>query len=521
MTRTRTSIAAALLLSAAAVPLFAGGPAAAAPGVLPWDFNDDGKADLAIGAPGENVGSLVDAGSVSVFMADPITGAFDSQSVVWTQNSLDVAGTAESDDQFGWAMTSGDFNGDGVADLASSANREDIGSGTDKKVNAGLVIVLFGVAGSGLTGTGSVALEFNPYDVVRANTYAGDALASGDMNGDGIDELAVGGPGRESVRVYNGSATFGTSPSWTTFTEDSPGVDGTKHLGTSTAGGDLFGESLAMGDFNNDALADLVVGIPYDTDDKNYSVGAILVVPGRAGVAPLDLENSVWRSPESEGIKGVAHTFGADSPDSFGRTLATGDFNDDGFDDVAVGIPGVPLARTSGGTVYQDAGAVTILYGGALGIDSSDTLVTQETTGVLGGSEAGDLFGASLDAGQRTSSSVDLLAIGSTEERVVVLQGATGTGSVGFSQTGEIPGSLEVGDAFGAFVRFLDNLGNGAESLIVGAPGEDFSEGAVFILPSTGTLPTATGSTSLNEDSSNAGGLAESGDNWGWLGDSH
>ncbi len=68
-----------------------------------------------------------------------------------------------------------------------------------------------------------------------------------------------------------------------------------------------------------------------------------------------------------------------------------------------------------------------------------------------------------------------------------ILKGGVAIGSIVLSQNSTgFAGGTEVGDAFGAFVRFLDNTGSGNETLAVGAPGEDASAGALFVLPSTG-----------------------------------
>jgi len=113
------------------------------------DFDQDGFADLAVGVPGEGVGDIPDAGAVQVLYgsADGLTGA---GSQLFTQDSPGVASSAEDGDGFGLALVAGDFDRDGVADLAVGAPFEDIGS----VETTGAVNVLYG-SGGGLSGSGS------------------------------------------------------------------------------------------------------------------------------------------------------------------------------------------------------------------------------------------------------------------------------------------------------------------------------------------------------------------------------
>ncbi len=108
------------------------------------DFNGDGFADRAIGVPLEDVGSADDAGAVNVLYGSG-GGLADAGNQVRTQDDLGGE-AAETGDQFGAALTTGDFDGDGFADLAVGAPREDLGSAAD----AGTVSVLYGSA-SGLS----------------------------------------------------------------------------------------------------------------------------------------------------------------------------------------------------------------------------------------------------------------------------------------------------------------------------------------------------------------------------------
>ena len=113
------------------------------------DFNNNGFDDLAIGAIGEDIGTIPDAGSVNVLYgsANRLTGTGNQQ---FFQGSGGLVGTAEEGDLVGAALSTGDYDNDTFADLAIGAPFEDIGTLLD----AGAIDTLYGSAGT-LTTTGA------------------------------------------------------------------------------------------------------------------------------------------------------------------------------------------------------------------------------------------------------------------------------------------------------------------------------------------------------------------------------
>jgi hypothetical protein len=110
------------------------------------DFNGDGKDDLAIGVNDESVGSIQGAGAVNVIYGSS-SGLTATGDQLWTQDVSGVEGTAGVDDLFGSVLGTGDFDGNGSADLAIGTFHDDVGTIKD----AGSVNVLYGSSSSGLS----------------------------------------------------------------------------------------------------------------------------------------------------------------------------------------------------------------------------------------------------------------------------------------------------------------------------------------------------------------------------------
>ncbi|MCF3119093.1 FG-GAP repeat protein [Streptomyces arenae] len=124
------------------------------------DVTGDGYADVALGVPGEDVGTVTDAGAV-VLVRGGANGVTGTGAQAFHQDTAAVPGVAEKNDRFGAAAALVDVTGDGRADLAASS--------VEENAHAGALWSLRGTA-SGLTATKSVA--FGPKDVAAPNTAA-------------------------------------------------------------------------------------------------------------------------------------------------------------------------------------------------------------------------------------------------------------------------------------------------------------------------------------------------------------
>ncbi|MEZ5330795.1 MAG: integrin alpha [Thermoanaerobaculia bacterium] len=401
---------------------------------------------------------------------------------LWSQASPGIDGDPVSDDRLGGATVSGDFDGDGYADVACSALLD----GTPR---SGSVHVLYG-GPAGLSSVGSQVWRQDTPGVPgesEEEDLFGWSLAVGDFDGDAFDDLAIGivedlgfrfeRPG--AVLVLYGSANGLTASGAQVWDEDTYDVldDHSR-----------FGEALAAADFDDDGFDELAIGIPGLAIDAEAEAGVVVIFRGSPSGLTADLSPVLH-----QGLPSVQDD--AEAGDRFGFSLTAGYYDDDTAADLVVGVP----YEDFDGLV--DAGIVQVFYGSVGGLGFSDGEIWhQDVAGVNGTAETDDRFGTALASGDPYGRGIDALVVGVSNEAigaeaaagaVHVLfggpSGLTATGSLLYFQgSPSIPGTATAGARFGYTLAFGDFDGDFREDLAIGARGEivggNASAGAVTVL---------------------------------------
>jgi hypothetical protein len=465
------------------------------------DFNGDGYADLAVGVPLEDVGTLQDAGAVNVLYGSA-TGLRASGSQFWHQDVAGMEGDgAEANDQFGLALAAGDFDGDGFADLAIGSPFEEL----DPDDGAGAVNVLYGApAGLVIFGNqswtqGALGLG-DPDTATEAGDLFGNSLAAANFGKSAHDDLAIGVAFEDMGAVSNAGAAnviYGTASGLDMtgaqfWHQDAVGV-----AGDGAEPDDTFAFSMTAANLGKSAEADLAIGVRAEDLGAIMNTGAVNVIYGSS--TGLTASGDQFWHQNVTGIADASEEF-----DYMGASLAAANFGKTGQADLAIGVGEEDFGTST------DPGAVNVIYGSSTGLTTSgNQFWHQNVSGMLDAHEQGDFFGIALGAANFGKSTQADLAIGVAFEdigsamnagAVNVLYGSstglTASGNQFWHQNASgILDTAEQSDSFGYALAAADFGKTARADLAVGARDEALGAisdaGAVNVLYGSSTGLTA------------------------------
>ena len=451
------------------------------------DTSSDGVLDITIAGGG------VTGQSVGFHKSVSTNSGTISSTVKIDENTANGPGAVNliADDRYGTVAGIGDLNGDGVQDIAVGAGFDE---GTD--ANSGALYIHFmntdGTIDSTVkidentaNGPGAASLE-------ASDNYGTAVTTIGDLNGDGVQDLAVGAITDEGTDLGSGAFyihfmnTDGTIDSTVKIDENT--VNGV--TAASLDAGDAYGAAIAnIGDLNGDGVQDLAVGAYFDEGTDSASGAIYIHFMNTDGTidSTVKIDENTANGPGAASLDGF---------DFYGVSIANlNDLNGDGVQDLAVG------AFLDEGT-DASSGALYIHFMNTDGTIDSTVKIDENTANGPGAASlaASDLYGGSVaNLGDLNGDGVQDIIVGApADEGTDLGSGAfylhymntdgTIDSTVKFDENtanGATAASLNASDQYGSYIANIGDLnGDGIQDIAVGAyadEGTDASSGAIYI----------------------------------------
>ena len=301
------------------------------------DLNQDGNNDILVGEQRADYGGRLKGGAWLIFLSS--NGKVKDYRQI-SDTSSGFRNQLQQEDAFGNSCSSiGDLNEDGVNEFAIGAEK--------RNSFKGAIWILFPNRSGEITNFQKISYKDLPIDNTNNTAFGSSITNIGDLNKDGISDIAVGALSDDDGGRFKGAT-------WIIFLNQDGSIK--NHQKISENSGNLndtfsqeakFGSSVTgLGDLNGDTIPDIAVGAP----EEKY--GDTLTEKGKVRVLFLDENGKVKdQQPIGNGLGNFNDTL--KDGDLFGESLANmGDLNNDTIPELAVGASGDNDGARNAGAAY-------------------------------------------------------------------------------------------------------------------------------------------------------------------------